>query len=1506
MLLNDATSALPKPGSDVVAGDSLASSGAAAAGSDGASTPARTSYTLYDVFGARPRTLHDRWQRWLYMHDLGDMPVFMKAMYNKTLRKIFVNWPLSADVSSELHTPLMHYPRNKIRTTKYTPLSFLPKNLLIQFSNVANLYFLLLIILGAFQVFGVPNPGLAAVPLIVIVCITAIKDAFEDYKRALLDGDLNNSPIHLLVGLDNPNVVGVDDVGAWRRFKKGCTRATHATFRALRRGAIRAFGGRRHRAKLARERAQEEETALRRVSTVVSDYSGHRPSVASPRPSMASPRRSTTLPPPPPPPQPTANTVINPAVAAQRTQGTSFKNRCWKDIHVGDYIRVRANEEVPADVIVVSTSDVEGNCYIETKNLDGESNLKNKTALKCGGLGNVKHANDLGSTKFWVECDPPNGSLYTFKGTVHYEHYDDHGALVNGDEREAVTADQLLLRGSTLRNTKWVIGLVIYTGDETKIMINSGITPTKKSRISKELNLLVIINFAFLFILCFISGVVNGVFYDKDNTSRHYFDLKPYGTNNPERGILAFFVALIIYQSLVPISLYISVEIVKTLQALFIYSDLKMYYEKLDFPCVPKSWNISDDLGQIEYVFSDKTGTLTQNVMEFKKCTVNGVSYGLAYTEAQQGMDKREGKDPVAEGDVWRQKIEADKRTMLANLNKYIDNLQLRPEAVTFCSSKFVEDTVVNGDNDERSRRQKEANELFMLALALCHTVVTEENAADPQLRDFKAESPDEAALVAVARDMGVVFKERLRKSLVVDVYGNSKEYKLLETIGFTSSRKRMSQVIETPEGKIFLLSKGADNVIFQRLAALQDNEVISKTALHLEAYANEGLRTLCIARRELDRSYALDWLRRYKEAAESLSDDRDEVIERLDEELEVDLQLLGGTAIEDRLQEGVPDSISILADAGIKLWVLTGDRIETAINIGFSCNLLGNDMLLLVVRPDESDMENAAYIEALVTKHLEENFGFKADSEAELNKLIHEAKKDHNTPSSKYALIIDGAALSLVFGAEIKKSSASGGKKKAVVRSTSLQKKFLLLGKQCKSVLCCRVSPAQKASVVKIVRDSLGVMTLAIGDGANDVAMIQAANVGVGIAGEEGRQAVMSSDYAIGQFRFLTRLLLVHGRWSYKRLAEMVPLFFYKNVVFTLTCFWYGIFNDYDGSYLYEYTYLMFFNLAFTSLPIIFLAVLDQDVSDTVSLVVPQLYRSGILRLEWSQYKFIYYMLDGLYQSVISFFFPYLLFYKSFQNPQGLIIDHRFWIGVVAACISVTAADVYVLLRQYRWDWLTLLIDAISVLLVYFWTGVWSVNVYAQEFYRAGAQVFGTLGCWCCIFIGVLLCLLPRFVVDFIILNFHPKDVDIIREQARNGAYDNYPVGFDPTNKDDLERHRLGLDVPTKLDLEGKNSTELSPDAEKAPEHHNPITRTLQSIKRKTTLKSKTRPSSQPQQPPNLAALREQMIRNGEYALSGLSLNRINTTHDLPGLAQADTLLSYHTRNSIQLDRQR
>lgn len=185
-----------------------------------------------------------------------------------------------------------------------------------------------------------------------------------------------------------------------------------------------------------------------------------------------------------------------------------FAKNYWKSVKVGDIVRIHNNDEIPADIILLSTSDTDGACYVETKNLDGETNLKVRQSLKC--TNTIRTSKDIARTKFWIESEGPHSNLYTYQGNMKWRN------LADGEIRnEPITINNVLLRGCTLRNTKWAMGVVMFTGDDTKIMLNSGITPTKKSRISRELNFSVVINFVLLFILCFVSGIANGVYYDK-------------------------------------------------------------------------------------------------------------------------------------------------------------------------------------------------------------------------------------------------------------------------------------------------------------------------------------------------------------------------------------------------------------------------------------------------------------------------------------------------------------------------------------------------------------------------------------------------------------------------------------------------------------------------------------------------------------------------------------------------------------------------------------------------------------------------------------------------------------------------------------------------------------------------------------------------------------------------------------------------------------------------------
>ncbi|KAI9804975.1 MAG: hypothetical protein M1833_006278 [Piccolia ochrophora] len=1300
-----------------------------------------------------------------------------------TQRIIYFNVPLPDEVKDEDGHPLFHFAPNKIRTAKYTPISFVPKNLWYQFHNVANVYFLFIIILGFFSIFGAANPGLATVPLIFILFVTAVKDAIEDYRRTILDNELNNSPVHRLVGLANVNTVE-DVVSTWRRVKKTSTRGIRWAFNKWK--SYRGQGEKKGKTYAERALDEPRQSTETRPTPRISLYStrSERTSIHSNlEPDGQDAIQMTPVPSPLPRNRdsigkmevgdrpdtafsyeevaaaleaadgnaPTTGraprtrfygSLINPTKSAAKT--ARFKRDRWKSVQVGDFVRIHNDDQIPADVVVLATSDPDGACYVETKNLDGETNLKVRQALHSGRK--VKHASDCERTEFVIESEQPDANLYRFSGVVRWKQQDVEDLdAPNVDMAEPISINNMLLRGSSLRNTAWVLGVVVFTGQETKIMLNAGITPSKRSRIMRELNWNVIYNFVILFAMCLISGIVQGVTWAEGDNSLNYFEFGSIGNSPPLDGFITFWTALILFQTLVPISLFISLEIIKTAQAFFIYSDVHMYYDKIDYPCTPKSWNISDDVGQIEYIFSDKTGTLTQNVMEFKKCTINGVPYGEAYTEAQAGMQRRQGINVEEEGARAKEQISRDRQLMLQELRKIHPNPYLHDDNLTFVAPDFVADLSGTAGAD-----QKEATEHFMLALALCHTVISERTPGDPPRIDFKAQSPDEAALVATARDCGFSILGRTNDGIILNVLGQEKEFKVLNTLEFNSTRKRMSAIIRMPEdNRIVLFCKGADSVIYSRLRPGEQPGLRQSTAEHLEMFAREGLRTLCIAQRELSEEEYQAWSKEHDIAAAAMQD-REDKLETIADTIERELSLLGGTAIEDRLQDGVPDTIALLGLAGIKLWVLTGDKVETAINIGFSCNLLSNEMDLIVFDIDETKPGAA---ETELDKYLAV-FNITGSDEE-----LKAARKNHEPPAPTHAIVIDGDTLKLVL-------------------EESLRQKFLLLCKQCKSVLCCRVSPSQKAAVVQLVKSGLDVMTMSVGDGANDVAMIQEADVGVGIAGEEGRQAVMSSDYAIGQFRFLQRLVLVHGRWSYRRLAESIANFFYKasqaNIVWTIALFWYQLYNNGDGSYLFEYTYILLYNLAFTSLPIILMGILDQDVSDKVSLAVPQLYRRGMERKEWTQVKFWVHMLDGIYQSLICFYMTYLLFAPGgFVTGGGQQINDAYRMGVYIGCSAVFIANVYVLMNTYRWDWLILLVGAISILLIWFWTGVFGAFPSSNAFYKAAPQVFGQLSFWVVCLLTIVVALLPRFTFKAIQKLFRPRDVDIIREQVRQGKFD-------------------------------------------------------------------------------------------------------------------------------------
>ncbi|KAI0827823.1 phospholipid-translocating P-type ATPase [Trametes gibbosa] len=854
----------------------------------------------------------------------------------------------------------------------------------------------------------------------------------------------------------------------------------------------------------------------------------------------------------------------------------TFVDKKWKDISVGDVIRLESDDSIPADVLLISSSEPEGFCYIETSNLDGETNLKIKQASPhTASLTSPQLVTSLHGT---LRSEHPNNSLYTYEGTIEL-------VTASGVPKQVpLGPDQLLLRGAQIRNTPWAYGLVVFTGHETKLMRNATAAPIKRTAVERQVNVHIVFLFIFLLALSIGSTIGSSIrtwFF----SSQQWYLLEQSSISGRAKGFIEDILTFIIlYNNLIPISLIVTMEVVKFQQAQLINSDLDMYYAKTDTPALCRTSSLVEELGQIEYVFSDKTGTLTRNEMEFRFCSIGGVAYADVVDESRRG----DGDD---DKEAWHS----------------FDELRA---LVAGAENPFVD---VPSDGSVSSEREV-ANE-FLTLLAVCHTVI-------PEVRDgkmhYQASSPDEAALVAGAEILGYQFHTRKPKSVFVNMHGTSMEYQILNICEFNSTRKRMSTIVRCPDGKVKLFCKGADTVILERLS--ENQPFTEKTLLHLEDYATDGLRTLCIACRDIAEAEYRQWVTIYDQAAATING-RGDALDKAAELIERDMFLLGATAIEDKLQEGVPDTIHTLQMAGIKVWVLTGDRQETAINIGMSCRLISESMNLVIVNE-----ENAH------------------DTEEFLRKRLDAIKSQRNAGDQEdLALVIDGKSLTFALEKEISKI-------------------FLELAILCKAVICCRVSPLQKALVVKLVKKNQKSILLAIGDGANDVSMIQAAHVGVGISGVEGLQAARAADVSISQFRYLKKLLLVHGAWSYTRLSKMLLYSFYKNIVLYMTQFWFSFFNNFSGQIVYESWTLSLYNVVFTVLPPLVIGVFDQFVSARILDRYPQLYMLGQRNAFFTRTQFWAWVGNALYHSLVLFGFSVILFWGDLKQASGLDSGHWFW----------------------------------------------------------------------------------------------------------------------------------------------------------------------------------------------------------------------------------------------------
>lgn len=864
-----------------------------------------------------------------------------------------------------------------------------------------------------------------------------------------------------------------------------------------------------------------------------------------------------------------ADDSVNKSIVLALRDG-EWKGIKWTQVTVGDFVKITSGQFFPADLILLSSSEPQGMCYIETANLDGETNLKIRQGLPQ--TAEMLTTKDLRTMSGYVECELPNRHLYEFTGNIK----------MNNLKTLPLSPDQILLRGAMLKNTTWVFGFVIYTGHETKLMMNSTAAPLKRSTVDKVTNTQIIMLFLLLIVLALVSSVASELWTSKHATTDWYLGLDDLSSNsNFGFNFLTF---IILYNNLIPISLQVTLEMVRFIQASFINMDTEMYHEETDTPAMARTSNLNEELGQIKYIFSDKTGTLTCNIMEFKRCSIAGRMYGSL----------EEGLDPKEIHDILQKNAPA---------------------------SAYIRD--------------------FFILMAVCHTVVPEMDEEHQTIR-YQAASPDEGALVKGARDTGFVFTTRTPHFVIVNILGSEEKYEILNVIEFTSTRKRMSVIVRTPQGKIKLFCKGADTVIYERLGS-ESQSFKDINLKHLEEFASQGLRTLCLAQAEISPAYYEEWKTAYHKAVTSIQF-KERKVDDAAQLIETNLSLLGSTAIEDRLQDGVPETVADLLKADIKIWVLTGDKQETAINIGYSTRLISQSMPLLVINEESLDATREA-----IGRHIHD-FGDLLRKENEL------------------ALVVDGKTLKYALSSDVRRD-------------------FVDIALSCKVCICCRVSPMQKAEIVDMVKSSTRSVTLAIGDGANDVAMIQSAHVGVGISGMEGLQAACASDYSIAQFRFLRRLLFVHGAWNHNRMCRLILYSFHKNICLYVIELWFAAVSGWSGQTLFERWSIGMYNVMFTAAPPLAIGLFDRTCSAEVMMKYPALYKSSQNAEGFNAMVFWVWIFDAIYHSIILFWFTMLGIKQDVAWPNGRDGGYLMFGNLVYTYVVVTVC-LKAGLEMNSWTW--------------------------------------------------------------------------------------------------------------------------------------------------------------------------------------------------------------------------
>ena len=1187
------------------------------------------------------------------LEPIMEVPPLTKIEKKPNIYEFYIN-------NMEKNSKELLYPNNKISTTKYNCLTFLPKSLLYQFARLANVYFLATAIIQCIPIISPLGPATAVAPIVFVFTVSLIREAIEDYQRGKLDKEQNSDLIstfrdnkwtivksgELILG----EIIQVKKDGIFPADLLLMDSNLHDGICYIETGSL--DGEKTLKIKYSPTFTKNKFSKNdEKTDNKNKDLNGRNSEIF-----LLNKENDG------------GGIKLNPK--NQNNHNMNFSN-------MNSSLSIKFHQQQKSELQILEN-------YNKTKKNNNELiQINENNSSKSNNYNKNLEIIDKFNIEGIIQCDMPNPSLYMLNGKANVN--------LNGKNNEfPLDGKNLLLKGAKLRNTEWIIGIIIYTGHNCKIMKNARDPILKMSSLEKLLNRLLIGIFICQAVLSIICAILHYVYFEnekililpsgqfsEEESKKVYADFIPFKLIIDS--ILNFFTYLLLLNTMIPVSLIVTLELVKIIQGVFITMDAKSYsFHRKKF-IKTNSVSLNEELGMVDYIFSDKTGTLTCNQMNLKFCVIGEQCYefirqGLKSDEILINKKLREKEDiiPFQNYDMIKgSSVPGDKGDSLLPVIEYQNYKVKANNKPSICLDLDTSQKII---------------EEYWKALALCHD-------CNIQNGEYIGMSPDNIELVKSARLQGFKFDEsintsnftisynianlnainntkdiikdnkkntntnydnnnknssnnnnyfNLKRNNSINSINNNNESLLTTTIHkqnfeklchieFTSDRKRESVFVK--EGNFYkLYVKGADSIIEELLDNSTPKDVLEKSRYFVNLFSSQGYRTLFVAMRLLTEEEYEDFIYDLNKAQSEIKNKKKK-LEEVYATIEKNLTLLGSTIVEDKLQENVPQVIKELREADIKIWMLTGDKLSTAYNIGLSCNLINKNIKTFFIEGVEKKVDDKLNVinlkeqEEVVINFVKDYKHFIGSFE---NGFLFQKNKElqqNNDDKTKFGILVDEKALL------------------TITENTEIEKIFLDVAKDAVAVICCRVSPLQKSQVVKLLKNyDKKKVTLAIGDGGNDVSMIMEAHIGIGIYGEEGLRAAQSSDYAIGEFQVLRRLLFVHGYLNLMRNSMMIIYFFYKNFVFTIVHFFYGFINSFSGQTIIDDWFISLYNLLFTSLPLAGRCILDvsikPDDGKIVDVLIPFLYREQKEKPIFTVKTFLLNLLKGAIHSLINYFF--------------------------------------------------------------------------------------------------------------------------------------------------------------------------------------------------------------------------------------------------------------------------